>query len=168
MTYLKFCYYDFELSVPKDWVATFEKKVTYQSGMAYFTTPNNYKLDHFWDKLEKYTAKNPTAESFMKSYFDGLKKNKNLKELNIIEGSPVVNDCHETFPHEITYAIKAPLPLTKTVKQKIIGNTIYCKATNRFIAIYTAFDTKKDNPDENAQREVIKSFTCSCNSDAKL
>lgn len=161
MIELIFCYYDFELTVPKEWVVAFDRKSNYNAGIVYFTTPTNGRLDHVWDKLDKYTKKHPNIDAFMKSYFDVLRNNRNIKELNMTEGQKTTDDNHELFPHEISYTLKTPL--SKALKQKLIGNTLYCKKTNRFVAVYTSLNTNKENPDEASLREAIKSFICNCN-----
>uniref|UniRef100_A0A7C3N5T7 DUF1795 domain-containing protein n=1 Tax=Candidatus Methanomethylicus mesodigestus TaxID=1867258 RepID=A0A7C3N5T7_9CREN len=163
---LRFSYYGFDLEIPMGWILSFDKKTKYESGIASFLTPMNFRLDHLWDNLEKYQKKNPTLESFMSAYYDSLRKNKGMKELQISSDPPTITEDHEILSHEISYTYRAPLG--RAVSRKIIGKTIFCKKTNRFIAVYTAYDTKKENPEETALRESIAKFSCSCSHEAKL
>ncbi len=154
---MKFAYYGFEFTIPKEWNVTFDKKTNYGSGMVNFETPGKIRLEHIWDSLEKYSKKHATLEAFMKSYFDSLRANKTYKCLNVIEEASIGGD-HEISRHEFSYTIKQTL--SKAMPMKVLGMTMYCKATNRFIIVFSSLNQSKEIPEEPQLRDVLKSFSC--------
>ena len=163
---MRFSCYDFNTVLPNDWKVAIDKKSQYGSGIISFITPKGIALDIVWEGLDRYKVKAPTVEAFINNYFDEMKKNRNIKSLEVVKGIPATADEHETFPHEFTYEYKQPL--SRGVSLKIVGLSMYCLHSNRFVVVYSKSDPKKENPDEAAIREVIKTFGCSCNKNAKL
>ncbi len=153
---MKFAYYGFELSIPKEWVATFDKKSNYGAGMVSFATPGKLRLEHIWDSLEKQSKKHATLADFMKSYFDSLRANKSYRDLSIVE-APSVDGDHETNLHEFSCTVKRPI---KTASTQVLGLSMYCRATNRFVIVFSSLDSKKENPESPQIREAMKSFRC--------
>ncbi|HRR54816.1 MAG TPA: hypothetical protein P5290_05680 [Candidatus Methanomethylicus sp.] len=153
---MKFAYYGFELSIPKEWVANFDKKSNYGAGMVSFVTPGKLRLEHIWDSLEKQAKKHATLADFMKSYFDSLRANKSYKDLNIVD-APSVDGDHETNLHEFSCTVKRPI---KTTSTQILGLAMYCRATNRFVIVFSSLDPKKENPESPQIREAMKGFRC--------
>jgi len=163
---MKFSCYDFDIVIPNEWKVAIDKKSQYGSGIISIATPKGVTLDIVWENLERYKAKAPTVEAFLNNYFDEMKKNRNIKSLDVVKGNPVTANEHETFPHEFTYEYKPTLSRGATLK--IIGLSMYCLHSNRFVVLYSKMDPKKENPDDAAIREAIKTFECSCNKNAKL
>jgi len=153
---MKFAYYGFELTIPKEWVATFGRKTNYGSGMVNFMTPGKLRVEHIWDSLEKQTKKHATLADFMKSYFDSLRANRSYKDLNVVE-APSIDGDHEMNQHEFSCTMKRAI---KTNSMQILGTAMYCRATNRFVIVYSSLDQKKENPEAPQIREAIKSFRC--------
>lgn len=154
---MKFAYYGFEFAIPKDWNVTFDKKTNYSSGMVNFETPGKLRMEHIWDSLDKYSKKHATLEAFMKSYFDGLRANKTYKDLNVIEEASNDGD-HEVSRHEFSYSIKQPF--SKPVPNKVLGMTMYCKSTNRFIIVFSSLNQAKENIEEPLLKDAMRSFSC--------
>jgi hypothetical protein len=163
---MRFSCYDLNLVIPNEWKVAIDKKSQYGSGIISFATPKNITLDIVWENLERHKAKASTVEAFISKYFDEMKKNRDIKSLDYIKGTPVVADEHETLLHEFTYEYKRRLSRGLTLK--IIGLSMYCLHSNRFVILYSKSDPKKDNPYEVAIRDAIKTFNCSCNKNAKL
>lgn len=164
---MKFSCYDFNITIPNDWKVFIDnKKSQYGSGIISFATPKNITLDIVWENLDRHKAKASTVEAFISKYFDEMKKDRNIKSFDYVKGTPVVADEHEAIAHEFTYEYKRAL--SRGVKLKIIGLSMYCLHSNRFVILYSKSDPKKENPYEAAIREAITTFHCSCNQNAKL
>jgi len=163
---MKFSCYDFNVVVPNEWKVAIDKKSQYGSGIISIATSKGVSLDIVWEDLDRYKAKAPTVEAFINNYFDEMKNNRNIKSLETVKGTPVAADEHEVLPHEFTYEYKQPL--SRGVSLKIVGLSMYCLHSNRFVVVYSKMDPKKENPDEAAIRDAMKTFGCSCNKNAKL
>jgi hypothetical protein len=163
---MRFSCYDFNVVMPNEWKVAIDKKSQYDKGIISFSTPKGNTLDIVWENLERYKVKAPSVEAFINSYFDDMKKNRNVKSLDYKKGFFVAADEHETLPHEFTYEYKPVLG--RGVTMKIVGLSMYCLHSNRFVVMYSKMDPKKENPDEAAVREAIGTFNCSCNKNAKL
>lgn len=163
---MKFSCYSFNITIPNEWKVFIDKKSQYSSGIISFAAPNNITLDIVWENLDRHKAKASTVEAFISKYFDEMKKDRNIKSFDYVKGTPIIADEHETIPHEFTYEYKRAF--SRGVKLKIIGLSMYCLHSNRFVILYSKSDPKKENPYEAAIREAITTFNCSCNQNAKL
>lgn len=162
---MKFALYDFEMSIPNEWKLQIDRKSQYASGIISFSTPNGSTLDIIWENLEKHRSKNPTIDDFLNNYIEEMKKNKNVKSVEFSKGPSIKTEDHEYLPHEFTYVYKQPF--SRTISLRIVSKCLYCLHSNRFVIIYSRFDPKKENPDEPAIRDAIKSFECLCASNPK-
>jgi hypothetical protein len=158
---MKFAIYDLETRIPSNWTITLDRRSVYTGGAAAIMTPNKNNMQLYWDRLEKYTGKNPSVESYIGDYFERMKNTKSVKTFETSKGILRSEDEHEILPHEFNYVNKPALG--RSTSKRVMGALMYDKHSNRFAILYSSWDATKENPDESAIKEAIRTFECRCN-----
>jgi len=163
---MQFALYDFAATVPNDWNVYLDRKSSYEAGHVRFTTPSRTNVDIVWAKLDEYKKRFPSVDAFLENYFDTMRKNRNVKTFEPTKGIERTTDEHTFLPHEFAYKHKAQL--SRAFSQRIVGVALYDQHSDRFGIIYSRWDPDKENPEEPAIRDAVKSFDCLCNKGTKL
>lgn len=158
---MKFAIYDFEMNIPSDWSVNLDRRSKYGSGNTAITTTNRGNMQMLWDNLDKYKEKYPSVEAYIDSYFERMQRNKSVKNFETSKGMLRSEEEHNVLPHEFSYTIRNTFG--RTASRKVRGVLIYDNHSNRFAILYNSWDSAKENPDENAIKEVLRTFECRCN-----
>jgi hypothetical protein len=161
---MKFSYYDFNLTVPDDWKLLTEKKSEHGKGQVAFMPPKgDTSVDLLWESLDLYKSKGATVEAFIDNYFENLKKNRSLIDLETYKGELVKYAEHEMLLHEFKYTFHQML--RRGFTQRVIGIAMYDTHANRFAILYCKINKGKEGY-ENTVRDILKTFKCTCNETA--
>jgi hypothetical protein len=161
---MKFAYYDFNLTVPDDWKLFTEKKSEHDKGLIAFTTPKgDTSVDLAWESLDGYKSKGATVEAFIDNYFENLRKNRTLIDLETYKGELVKYPDHEMLLHEFKYTFRQMF--RRSFTQRVIGIAMYDTRANRFSILYSKINKGKEGY-ENTIRDILKTFKCTCNETA--
>jgi len=162
---MDFAYYDFVLTVPNEWRIITEKKSEYGRGQIAFLPPKDdkFSVDLLWENLDVYKSKGATVEAFIDNYFENLRKNRNIVDLETYKGELTKWEGHEMLYHEFKYTFKQMM--RRGFTQHVVGIAIYDTHSNRFIISYAKIDPKKEAY-ENTARDIIRTFHCNCSESA--
>lgn len=162
---MKFSYYDFNLTVPDDWKLITEKKSERGKGQVAFMPPKgDTSVDLLWESLDSYKTKGATVDAFIDNYFENLKKNGSLIDLETYKGELIKYAEHEMILHEFKYTYRQML--RRGFTQRVIGIAMYDTHTNRFAILYYKFNAAGKEGYENTVRDILKTFKCTCNETA--